>query len=118
MEIITNGYTIRTGDLVMQIKRNTEEATNGEIGIVKDIDRVEDKPCVFVQFDKNYVEYKKGDFEYLTLAYASTVHKSQGSEAKAVISCLWDYHSKMKYRAIPYVAISRGKAMVDFYGSN
>ena len=53
----------------------------------------------------------------MTLAYASTVHKSQGSEAKAVISCLWDYHSKMKYRAIPYVAISRGKAMVDFYGS-
>lgn len=117
MEIITNGYTIRTGDLVMQIKRNTEEATNGEIGIVKDIDRVEDKPCVFVQFDKNCVKYKKGDFEYLTLAYASTVHKSQGSEAKAVISCLWDYHSNMKYRAIPYVAISRGKSMVDFYGS-
>lgn len=116
-EAIANGYTIRTGDMVMQIKRNTEEASNGDIGFVKDVNVVDGNKKIYVQFNKDIVEYDKSDFEYLTLAYATTVHKSQGSEADAVITCLWNYHSKMKYRAIPYVAISRGKKMVDFYGS-
>ena len=117
MEIITNGYTIRTGDLVMQIKRNTEEATNGEIGIVKDIDRVEDKPCVFVQFDKNCVEYKKGDFEYLTLAYASTVHKSQGSEYPAVIIPILSGPRMLMNRNLLYTAVTRARKCVTVVGS-
>ena len=116
-ECKANGIIIREGDLVMQIARNTDDASNGDIGIVKHIYKEYGKPSIEVLINGVQVLYEGEDLELLTLAYATTVHKSQGSEAEAVVFCLSDFHYGMKYRNIPYVAVSRGRKIVDFVGS-
>ncbi len=117
-EIITNGYKLHEGDLVMQIKKNTAEVSNGDIGIVQKIYQIDEQNYVDCLFNGKTVTYKgRQELELLVLAYAATIHKSQGSEAPAVVFCLADWHVNMKYRAIPYVAISRGKKQVDVVGT-
>lgn len=62
------------------------------------------------------LEYEKDDFSKITLAYAMTVHKSQGSEADCVVTCLCPFHKEMAVRNIPYTAFSRGKKELLFVG--
>lgn len=101
----------RVGDLVMQLV-NDDEACNGDIGIIKAVSAEE--IVVFINgIQKNY---EKDDFEKLTLAYARTYHKSQGSEGKCVIMALSFFHKRMLYRNLPYTGITRGKEMLEFVG--
>mgnify|MGYP002673129598 CR=1 FL=1 len=124
MEIVHNGMIFRKGDIIMQQKKNTEQAANGDVGFIiniysrfdKDGDIIEDDYEIVTEINKRTVTYTKETIDTLTLAYATTIHKSQGSEADAVVFCLSSFHAGMLYRNIPYVAISRGKKQVDTYG--
>lgn len=117
LEVNANGYTIRRDDIVMHVNKNTENASNGDIGKVRRIIKKDGKLTAEVVINGDLIDYCRDDLENLTLAYATTVHKSQGSEAESVIFCLADFHYGMLYRAIPYVAVSRGKKHDDVVGT-
>lgn len=115
-QIKAMGKLFREGDLVMQVLENTEDASNGDIGIINEIVLDEDEYEAKVKINGKTVSYTSENIVNLSLAYAMSVHKSQGGEAKAVITCLTFMHSAMLYMNIPYVAISRGKIDVSFFG--
>ncbi|MBO5373733.1 MAG: ATP-dependent RecD-like DNA helicase [Lachnospiraceae bacterium] len=111
-----NGKTFRTGDLVMQLKNNETQA-NGDIGVVTAIHKRDGEQIVCVKFEndrRDYFDEEAG--EELNLAYAYTVHKAQGSEAKCVITCMHDMHSVMRKRNIFYTAVTRAKQEVIVFG--
>lgn len=106
----------RCGDKVMQI-RNHEDVNNGDIGYVRKITRTGEDTSVFVDFeDSRSQEYDSGDLEMLDLGYASTIHKSQGSEYSSVIINLQCAHSIMLTRPLIYTAVTRGKSRVIIVG--
>lgn len=113
---IPNGMVLRVGDPVMQLK-NIEEVANGDIGYVMYID--DETVSVLFHGDPPVdVEYSHAEAkEQLTLAYATTVHKSQGSEYDAIVMCLTNQHGIMKKRNILYTGITRGKHKVVLVGT-
>lgn len=128
-EVSYCGVTYRVGDLVMGLKNGTD-VMNGDIGriavimeTVNDIDAGKKEIEVEVHFGKENssdmisVVYEKAELDELALAYAMTVHKSQGSEYACVITCLQDINKKMQVRNLIYTAITRAKNDVRFFGS-
>ena len=110
------GTVFRAGDRVMQLRNNYDkDVYNGDIGFVKAVD-AENRSLV-VLFDGRPVEYGRGDLDELVLAYATTIHKSQGSEYPAVILLLHRQHYMMLERNLLYTAITRGKKLVLVIGS-
>lgn len=112
-ELKFNDMVFREGDLVMHLK-NDENASNGDIGKIIEVDP--ETKTVYAVINEKRIEYPKDDLPKITLAYAMTIHKSQGSEAEAVICCFTTFHKAMLYRNLPYVAFTRGKKHVDFVG--
>ncbi|MEI8242442.1 MAG: ATP-dependent RecD-like DNA helicase [bacterium] len=111
------GTTFRRGDRVMQIRNNYDkEIFNGDIGFVKSVDE-EDRSLV-VAFDGRPVRYDAADLDELLLAYACTIHKSQGSEYPAVVVLLHTQHFKLLQRNLLYTAITRGRKLVCVVGSS
>ena len=99
------------GDKVMQIKNNYDKNVfNGDVGIIFKVAKDAEKVTVF--YDDKTVEYEGDEVEQLTLAYASTIHKSQGSEYPAVIVILDSSHYMMLQRNLIYTAITRAKGHV------
>lgn len=99
------------GDRVMQIKNNYEKNVfNGDVGTIWRIDAVNRKVTVF--YDDKTVDYEDDEMEELALAYACTIHKSQGSEYPAVIVVLDSSHYVMLQRNLIYTAITRAKGHV------
>jgi len=95
---------LRTGDRVMQLRNDYDkEVFNGDIGHVRALD----DESVSVDFDGRLVGYQREDFGDLALAYASTVHKSQGSEYPGVIVVLLPEHHIMLQRNLLYTALTR-----------
>ena len=88
------GSAFSVGDKVMQIENNYDrEVYNGDIGFVAEIDREEDE--LVVEFDGRLVGYPFGELDELVLGYATTIHKSQGSEYPAVVMPLSTQHYMM-----------------------
>ncbi len=115
-ELIRGGRLFRLGDRVMQIRNNYEkDVYNGDIGRVTKLDP-EDRE-VTVRFDDRQVTYDFNDLDELVLAYAITVHKSQGSEYPAVIIPVHTAHYVMLQRNLLYTAITRGKGLVVLVGT-
>jgi len=112
-ELTAHDVTFRVGDPVMHLK-NEENVSNGDIGYVDSVN-VDEKSLV-ADINGELLSYDKDDLKRLTLAYATTVHKSQGSEADVVICCFTNYHRAMLYRNLPYVAFSRAKKLCIFVG--
>ena len=113
--VIRGGTTFRTGDRVMQLRNNYDkDVYNGDVGFVKAVDPAERK--LVVTFDGRPVTYEAGDLDELVLAYAMTIHKSQGSEYPAVIVILHTQHYVMLQRNLLYTAITRGKKLVLLMG--
>ena len=103
------------GDKVMQTENNYEaDVYNGDIGRVEDVDPVERK--VWVSFDGHLVTYEPRNLDTLTLAYATTIHKSQGSEYPAVVIPWLKQHYPMLRRSLLYTAVTRGKRLVILVG--
>ncbi len=110
------GFSFKTGDKVMHLKNNyTKEVFNGDIGIVTDINAQNRQ--LTVAYDDRQVAYESEEFEDLTLAYAISVHKSQGSEYPAVVIPLMSQHYPLLQRNLLYTAITRGKKLVIIVGS-
>lgn len=117
-ETLWRGNTpFRKNDRVMQIANNYDkEVFNGDIGIVAQID--ERGRSLTICFDGRYVDYQADELDELTLAYATSIHKSQGSEYPAVIIVLHTQHFKLLRKNLLYTAITRGKKLVVVIGSS
>ncbi|HKL01994.1 MAG TPA: ATP-dependent RecD-like DNA helicase [Desulfotignum sp.] len=115
--IDSHGISFRPGDKVMHLKNNYEkEVFNGDIGQVKEVSKSESR--VFVEYDGRTIPYDLLEMDELTLAYAISVHKSQGSEYDAVIIALTMAHYPLLQRNLLYTALTRGKQLVIIVGSS
>ncbi|MFO0549425.1 MAG: ATP-dependent RecD-like DNA helicase [Polyangiaceae bacterium] len=108
----TGARTIRLGDKVMQLRNDYDrEVYNGDVGVVSRIDA--EARRLDVQFDADRtVAYEESDLEELTLAYATSIHKSQGSEYPAVVIPFTMSHFVMLSRNLLYTAVTRGRRLV------
>ncbi len=131
-QVENHGITLREGDKVMQIKNNyqikweirgyhgmrIEEGSgvfNGDCGIITEIDTLNKE--ITVRFDdEKYVIYPQGNWDELELAYAITIHKSQGSEYPAVVLPLLGGPRPLMNRNVLYTAVTRGKQCVVIVG--
>lgn len=110
------GRVYRRGDKVMQLRNNYyKEVFNGDIGQVSGF--LSATGQLQVDFDDRVVTYDPGEREDLTLAYAVTVHKAQGSEFPAVALVLTTHHYMMLQRNLLYTALTRGRRLVVILGS-
>jgi exodeoxyribonuclease V alpha subunit len=115
-ELLRGGKTFKTGDKVMQIKNNYDkDVYNGDIGRIKRIDREEQE--VYVDFYGKLVSYDLSDLDELVLAYATSVHKAQGSEYPAVVMPILMQHYILLQRNLLYTGITRGKKLVVLLGT-
>ncbi|MBT3295206.1 MAG: ATP-dependent RecD-like DNA helicase [Verrucomicrobia bacterium] len=109
------GRAYRDGDRVMQIRNNYDkEVFNGDIGLVHQINSAEQE--LTVDFDGRRVTYAVNELDELVLAYACSIHKSQGSEYPAVIILMTTQHFKLLQRNLLYTAITRGRKLVCLVG--
>ncbi|MFH1153738.1 MAG: ATP-dependent RecD-like DNA helicase [Pseudomonadota bacterium] len=114
--IEARGFTFKTGDKVMHLKNNYQkEVFNGDIGLVHEVDASENR--VSVDYDGRIVDYDILELDELTLAYAISVHKSQGSEYSAVVLAITTLHFPMLQRNLLYTALTRGRDLVILVGS-
>ncbi len=113
------GWTYSVGDKVMQIENNYDKNVyNGDIGIIKAISHEESEVTIAYEEkqDERLVVYDFGECDEIVLAYATTIHKSQGSEYPAVIIPLMMQHYMMLKRNLIYTGITRGKKLVIVVG--
>jgi exodeoxyribonuclease V alpha subunit len=109
------GYTYRIGDKVMQIENDYEkEVFNGDIGFITAIEA--DANEVTIDFDGHTVNYGFGELDEIVLCYATTIHKSQGSEYPAVVIPIMTQHYMMLARNLLYTGITRGEKLVVLVG--
>jgi len=116
LSIQVNGMTYKQGDKVMHLKNNySKDVYNGDIGFIKNIHK-KDKYLTVTYYGR-VVEYEFSELDELTLAYAISVHKSQGSEYTAVIIPLLTQHFPLLQRNLLYTAMTRGKNLVIIIGT-
>ena len=109
------GWTFAPGDKVMQVENDYDkEVYNGDIGHIEDVDP--DLGEVTARFDGRAVTYGFGELDALAPAYATTIHKSQGSEYPAVVIPLMTQHYVMLQRNLLYTGVTRGKRLVVLVG--
>jgi exodeoxyribonuclease V alpha subunit len=116
--LVRREQRIRVGDKVMQLKNDYDRNVwNGDVGMVLSVD--EEQESLVVRFDgagadadPRDVPYERGGLDELVLAYASTIHKSQGSEYPAVVIPLLTAHFVMLNKNLLYTAVTRGKRLV------
>ncbi len=126
-EIKSFNYTFRVGDKVMQVKndydlewkKGDEKGTgifNGDIGIILKLNRI--LGTMEIDFEGRICSYGTASLDNLELAYAATVHKSQGSEFDAVILPLLGGYDKLYFRNLLYTAVTRAKKLLVIVGSS
>jgi exodeoxyribonuclease V alpha subunit len=109
------GWTFCPGDKVMQVENDYDkEVYNGDLGVVSRIDMEEGE--LSVDFEGRGVNYGCEELDELVLAYATTIHKSQGSEYPAVVIPLTTQHYPMLQRNLVYTGVTRGKRLVVLVG--
>lgn len=110
--ILRGRTTLRLGDKVMQLRNDYDrDVYNGDVGVISAVDETEG--VLTVRFDESRdVAYEAGALDDLTLAYACSIHKSQGSEYAAVVIPLLTAHFVMLSRNLLYTAVTRGKRLV------
>ncbi|MDD7633000.1 MAG: ATP-binding domain-containing protein, partial [Parabacteroides sp.] len=109
------GYTFKLGDRVMQLRNNYDkDVYNGDLGYVRSVD-IEDRTLT-VDFEGHAVEYEVSELDELTLAYATTIHKSQGSEYPIVVMPVLMNHYVMLQRNLIYTGITRAKKICVLVG--
>jgi exodeoxyribonuclease V alpha subunit len=112
---LAEGHRLRLGDRVMQLRNNYElEVFNGDVGRI--VKAEAEGRRVSVGFDDRIVFYEASSLDELTLAYACSVHKAQGSEYPCVLMPIHTQHYIMLQRNLLYTAVTRGKALVVLIG--
>ena len=126
-ELNIEGGILRVGDKVMHTRNNYDigwtrddgevgsGGFNGDIGILEDIDHRED--TLSVRYEDRVAFYTRQDAQDLELAYAVTVHKSQGSEFEAVVMPVFRCGPQLSYRNLLYTAVTRAKSLLILVGS-
>jgi len=115
-EVVRGGRVFKLQDKVMQIRNNYDkEVFNGDIGRITSIDLEEQE--MVVNFDGREVPYDFAEMDELVLAYAVSVHKSQGSEYPAVIIPVMTQHYMLLQRNLVYTAVTRAKKLVVLIGT-
>lgn len=115
-EITSGNRKFRSGDKVMQVK-NRDDVSNGDIGYIRKISKSGSETEIQIDFgDGRIKDYDAGGLEFLDLGYASTIHKSQGSEYQTVIINIQSAHYIMLNRPLIYTAVTRGKKKVILVG--
>ena len=115
-EYRSGSRVFRAGDRVLQLRNNYDkDVFNGDIGQIETIDLEEGE--IRVNFEGRSVTYELSDLDELTLAYAMSVHKSQGSEYPVVVLPLLTQHYMLLQRNLLYTAITRAQKMVVIVGS-
>lgn len=114
-ELMRGSRLLRQGDRVIQLRNNYDKAVfNGDLGLVRDLDGEEQ--VLKVAFGESQVDYDFADLDELGLAYALTVHKSQGSEYPVVIVPLSTQHFLMLQRNLLYTAMTRARKLLILVG--
>ena len=115
-ELVRGDSILRIGDRVMQLKNDyNREVFNGDLGIVRAINKTEKE--VIIDFDGRDVTYDFADLNEITLAWAKSIHKSQGSEYPVVILPLYTSHYVMLSRNLFYTGLTRAKKLALIVGS-
>ncbi len=113
-EMTRGGIRFRVGDKVMQVRNNYDrDVFNGDIGRVQGIE----DDILRVRFQDRVLEYEFSELDELVLAYAMSVHKSQGAEFRAVVMPLTTQHYMMLQRNLLYTAITRARELVVLAGT-
>lgn len=116
ISLTRNGTEYRLHDKVMQIKNNYDKGVfNGDIGYIDSVNTEDDK--LSIQYDSGLVEYDLTDLDEVVLAYATTVHKSQGSEFPIVVMPVSMEHYIMLQRNLVYTGITRAKELLVIVGT-
>ena len=111
-----SGFVFRADDKVMQIKNNYDkEVFNGDIGIITAVD--ENDRTIKVNFDNRIIEYDVTELDELVHAYATTIHKAQGSEYPIVVMPVMMNHYIMLQRNLIYTGITRAKKVLVIVGT-
>lgn len=114
LEMTRGGIRFRVGDKVMQVRNNYDrDVFNGDIGRVRGIE----DDILRVRFQDRVLEYEFSELDELVLAYAMSVHKSQGAEFRAVVMPLTTQHYMMLQRNLLYTAITRARELVVLVGT-
>ena len=125
MEIRVGKTSFREGDKVMELKNTEEGPRNGDVGYIREISRRPDPddPDSFNYYaniewngEGTWIEYSQDDLRHITLAFCTTVHKSQGSEYQNVIEIVSKAHPGMLRRNLVYTGITRAKENVCLIG--
>lgn len=114
--LFRSGRRYHVGDKVMQMRNNYQkEISNGDLGIVSKIDVVEQQAVI--EFDGRQIEYEFSELDEVVLAYAASIHKSQGSEFPCVVIPVHTTHFIMLCRNLFYTGVTRGKKLVVVVGT-
>jgi exodeoxyribonuclease V alpha subunit len=114
--VYRSGRRFHVSDKVMQLKNNYDKKVyNGDIGRILEIDATEQ--FLVVSFDDKQIEYEFSELDELILAYATSVHKYQGSECPCVVIPIHTSHFKLLHRNLLYTAVTRGKKQVYLVGT-
>jgi exodeoxyribonuclease V alpha subunit len=108
----------RVNDKVIQLVNDIDNNIyNGDIGYIQSMEYVDKKLVVEINYSGNVVEYKSGEFDKFNLAYAVSIHKSQGSEYDNVVVVLAKSFNRMFYNKLIYTAVTRAKSSLVILGS-
>lgn len=110
------GSSYRIGDKVMQTRNNYDKNVfNGDVGFISEINR--EDSVVIIRYDASYVSYEFSELDEIMLAYATTVHKAQGSEYPVVVAPISTQHYMMLQRNLLYTCVTRAKRMLILVGT-
>ena len=116
-EIKYGDVVYRENDKVLQLVNLPEENVyNGDIGIIKNIVRIENKTFIYIDFDGNLVKYETKDLNKITHGFVISIHKSQGSEFEVVVMLVSNSYKRMLYKKLIYTGITRAKKKLILIG--
>ena len=116
-EIKYGDVIYRENDKVLQLVNMPEENIyNGDIGVIKNILKIERKTFIYIDFDGNLVKYESKDLNKITHGFIISIHKSQGSEFELIVMPICNSYKRMLYRKLIYTGITRAKKKLILIG--
>lgn len=116
-EIKIGDVIYRENDKVLQLVNDIDlNISNGDIGVIKNITKIDNKTYIYIDFDGNLVKYESKDLNKIKHGFIISIHKSQGSEFEVVIMPICDSYKRMLYKKLIYTGITRAKKKLILIG--